>query len=393
MGLSNKKCLFLVQGEGRGHMTQSISMKQLVEKSNMTVCEVLIGKSKQRKIPQFYYDRINIPVTSIESPNMATGKNKKAIKTLPSLFEIVLRIPQFIRSLWVINRKIKEHKPDVIINFYEPLAGLYYLLFRPNIPMICIGHHYMFNHPDFEMPEGNFLSRLGLKLYTGLISIGAKKKLALSFYPFDDCKEKSIYVIPPLLRHEVLTHPTRDGEYLLVYLLNNGYMEDIIKWHNKNPQIKLHCFVDNKDIVDSVPYDSTLSFHQINDKKFLEMMANSKGLVSTAGFESVCEAMYLGKPVFMVPVEGHYEQFCNSIDATRAGAGINDKAFEIDRFLKYIAEFYTDNRKFKEWAKQSPLLTMKHIESVLQENTSIRHLRPYPIFTKKWNTFPNISRQ
>ncbi len=314
---------------------------------------------------------------------MSYGKNKKAIRSLSSFLGVISRLPKFIYSLSLIHKKIKEHKPDVIINFYEPLAGLYYLLFRPKIPMICIGHHYMFNHPDYIMPKGNFISRLGLKLYTGLISIGARKKLALSFYPFDDCKEKSIYVVPPLLRDELQGQQTTDGDYLLVYLLNDGYMEDIIKWHNKNPETKLHCFVDKKDITDSVEYDSTLSFHQINDKKFLSMMAHSKGLVSTSGFESVCEAMYLDKPVFMVPVEGHYEQFCNSRDAARAGAGIYDTSFEIDRFLTYLSSTRKDNMAFKEWTNQSHLLTLKHIYGVIFENDNVRQLTPYPRIAKK----------
>ncbi len=383
MALSNKKCLFLVQGEGRGHMTQSISMKQLVESAGMEVCEVMVGKSKQRVIPKFYYERINAPVTLIESPNMATDKNKKGINSLLSIIGIIKRIPKFIHSLYVIHRKVKEHKPDIIINFYEPLTGLYYFFFRPNIPMICIGHHYMFNHPGYKMPAGNFFARLGLKLYTGMISIGAKKKLALSFYPFDDCKEKSIYVIPPLLRGEVLTQPTTRQDYLLVYLLNAGYMEDIITWHNNNRHIKLHCFTDKKDITDYKEYDSTLTFHQINDRKFLEMMANCRGMVTTSGFESVCEAMYLGKPVLMVPVEGHFEQFCNSRDAAKAGAGIFDTSFDIGRFIKYIPGYDTDTRKFRSWTEQSHMVTLKHIYSVLHENNNVRQMRPFPDFNKK----------
>lgn len=383
MALSNKKCLFLVQGEGRGHMTQSISMKQLLEGSGMKVCEILIGKSKYRKIPEFYYDRIKAPITPIESPNMSTGKNKKGIKPLPSLLGVLSRIPYYFYSLLMIHRKIKEHKPDVIINFYEPLAGLYYLLFRPKIPMICIGHHYIFNHPDYKMPQENFMAKLGLELYTGLISMGARKKLALSFYPFEDCKEKSIYVVPPLLRSEVLNQPVASEDYLLVYLLNDGYMDDIIKWHTKNPHVMLHCFVDNKNIEESAAYTDTLIFHQINDKKFLSMMANCRGLVSTSGFESVCEAMYLGKPVFMVPVEGHYEQFCNSRDAANAGAGIYDTSFQIDRFLNHIAGLKKDNIAFKEWVNQSHLITLKHIYSVVHENTTIRQIQPYPDIPQK----------
>jgi uncharacterized protein (TIGR00661 family) len=383
MGLSYKKCLFLVQGEGRGHITQSISMKQIVENAGMKVCEVLVGKSKQRIIPAFYYERMAIPVTAIDSPNMISGKKKKAIKLLPSIIGIILGLPKFFYSLRVIHRKIKEHKPDVIINFYEPLAGFYYLLLRPKIPMVCIGHHYLFNHPGFEMAEGNFFTKIGLKIYTGLTSFGAKRKLALSFYPFSDYMEKSIYVVPPLLREEVRHQTVSNGDYLLVYLLNNGYMEDIIKWHKKNPGVKLHCFLDKKNIPDSLPYDATLSFHRICDKKFLEYMANSKGLVSTAGFESVCEAMYLGKPVFMVPVEKHYEQFCNSRDAAKAGAGLYDKSFEMDRFLTYISNFHNDGGRFRDWVNQSHFLTIKHIYGVLVEDDNVRQLHPAPQLRRK----------
>ena len=46
---------------------------------------------------------------------------------------------------------------------------------------------------------------------------------------------------------------------------------------------------------------------------FLEYMAGCKGYATTAGFESVCEAMYLQKPVLMVPT--HIKQECNALDA------------------------------------------------------------------------------
>lgn len=39
-------------------------------------------------------------------------------------------------------------------------------------------------------------------------------------------------------------------------------------------------------------------------------MQGCSGYVTTAGFESVCEAMYLGKPVMMIPT--HVEQEINA---------------------------------------------------------------------------------
>ncbi|WP_369682453.1 hypothetical protein [Hoylesella buccalis] len=48
-------------------------------------------------------------------------------------------------------------------------------------------------------------------------------------------------------------------------------------------------------------------------------MANCKAYATTGGFESVCEAMYMGKPAMMIPV--HVEQECNAHEAMLEGAG------------------------------------------------------------------------
>lgn len=38
------KILFIVQGEGRGHLTQAISMEKLLRSNGHEVVEVLVGK-------------------------------------------------------------------------------------------------------------------------------------------------------------------------------------------------------------------------------------------------------------------------------------------------------------------------------------------------------------
>lgn len=365
MTTPKKKVLFTVQGEGRGHMTQSIALQNMFENSNMEVCEVLVGKSPQRQIPDFYYQKIHAPITGINSPNFVTDSKMKSVKMLPSVLKNIFNFSNFNESLKLIDEKIKKHQPDLIVNFYDPLIGLYYLLKRPKIPMVCVAHQYIYHHPDFEFPQGHTLDKNGLKWYTSLTAIGAVKKLAISFYPLQDYSSNKVTIIPPLLRDEVFEQSRENGNYLLVYLLNSGYMEEIIEWHKKNPDTELHCFVDKKDILDVWAYSNKLFFHKINDKKFLTMMARARGLVSTAGFESVCEAMYLGKPVFMVPVEGHYEQFCNSRDAFKAGAGLYDNSFKISRFLTYLANYKENSTAFKDWVNLSREKTMAELTAIL----------------------------
>ena len=58
-------------------------------------------------------------------------------------------------------------------------------------------------------------------------------------------------------------------------------------------------------------------------------MAAFKGFVTTDGFDSVCESIYLGKPTLMIPVEGHYEQGRNALDAFKADVGIARSNFNL----------------------------------------------------------------
>ena len=48
------KVVFVVQGEGRGHMTQAITMKELLCSNGHEVTKVLVGRSKSRSLPDFF---------------------------------------------------------------------------------------------------------------------------------------------------------------------------------------------------------------------------------------------------------------------------------------------------------------------------------------------------
>jgi uncharacterized protein (TIGR00661 family) len=362
---TKKKFILVVQGEGRGHMTQAISMCEILESSGFEVSAVLVGCSSMREIPEFFYKKINAPVIKFQSPNFVTDKKNKSIRIAPSVLINLLRLPVFSKSLKQIDQVIKQYQPDAIINFYDPLIGLYYLLNKPKIPLICVAHQYMFLHPDFKFPEGHFMDRVAVRAYTQLTAMRSTRKLALSFYFMNHHSKLNISVVPPLLRKDVFEQTQSKNNYFLIYLVNSGYKEEIVKWHQKNPELEVHCFCDRAETYETLKYGENLYFHKLNDKKFLEFMAGTKGLVSTAGFESVCEAMYLNKPVFMVPVEGHFEQFCNARDAFKAGAGIFDQKFDIDKFVNYVNTCKLDTDPFREWLTNSREMFLNEINEVL----------------------------
>jgi uncharacterized protein (TIGR00661 family) len=360
-----KRILFIVQGEGRGHMTQALSLYQLLTEHGYEICRVLIGIGNHRELPAFFLRNIDAPVEKFLSPSFVT-KNHRGVRPFQTVTKNVARLGEWRKSLDLIDTYMKQDQPDLVINFYEPMAGLYYRLRHPNVPMICIAHQYLSEHPAFRFPKGRRMDRTFLRSWTRFTASGAVRKLALSFYDFSDAPEQGVFVVPPLLRREVFSLKPEDKGYFLVYLANKGYRDDIIEWHRKYPGVQLHCFMEGNEYGEEYWFSRNLCFHRLNDKKFLDLMAGARGLVSTAGFESICEAYYLGKPALMVPVEGHYEQFCNAHDAFKAGAGIFDAQFSIERLLAFTEGRRHHSQEFRSWVDRAEEKFLQVIGEVLQ---------------------------
>lgn len=359
------KMLFIIQGEGRGHLTQALSLRQKLADEGHQVVGVLVGKSPARHIPDFFMEKINAPVYSFESPNfLPTAKNKQ-VNLLKSIGYNVLRLHKYTASIHYINRMIKETEADVVVNFYELLTGLTYLFCRPKAMMVCIAHQYLFLHPDFSFPKLNAVSLSLLKFFTRVTAIGATKKLALSFRKMREVPAAKMVVVPPLLRKEIINRTPRKGNYLHGYLLNSGFSEEVKEWHAVHPEVPMHFFWDKREAKETTKVDDTLSFHQLNDVRFVKYMANAKAYATTAGFESVCEAMYLDKPVLMVPT--HIEQACNAHDASLSGAGAVAEHFDLDALL-HLSEKHRPNPVFRHWVQQVDWLILREFrEDLLME--------------------------
>ena len=211
-----------------------------------------------------------------------------------------------------------------------------------------------------------------MRFFTRLTAAGAARRLALSFYPAPDLPGKDIVVVPPLLRQTLLDQPLGQREpFFLIYVLNSGYADAIIAWHAQNQHVRLHCFWDRTDVPAVHHHNETLTFHHLDGEKFLSMMARCSGLICTAGFESVCEAMYLGKPVLMVPVEGHFEQSCNAVDAKKTGAGISSNHFAIDQLIDFLPQYESPAPAFRDWVAQAEARFIGEIEAAARPT-------PYP---------------
>lgn len=354
------KYLFIIQGEGRGHMTQAISLAQQLEQRGHEISSVLVGKSKGRDIPDFFIQKMGKKTRTFEEPSFIRTRNKKGVRLLPSILYNLIHIAGIRRQLAVLQATNREDKPDVIVNFYSILGGLFYYFNRPQVRKCCIAHQYMFLHPGYEFPKKFFFKRIMLQILTRITALNADTMLALSFYPKENLPKKNLFVVPPLLRSELFTLESRKEDYLLCYILNDGYREEIMHWQKEQPKQEIHLFGDGKRKIEETEVQPNLFWHQLNDMKFLRLLSQCNGYASTAGFESICEAMYLEKPILLIPTQGHIEQECNAYDAVQAGAGITEKNFALDKLQAYLQD-YQPVADYKNWVHRAPILFAKHL--------------------------------
>lgn len=342
--------LFIVQGEGRGHLTQAISLAGMLRRHGHEVAEVLVGKSRLREVPAFFRERIGVPVRVYDAPSLIFKKDRKHIdKWKTFLYNTNPRkLYLFGESIELIHRRITVNKPDAVVNFHEILPGFMHLRFRIHIPFINIGHQYLLKHPDYRFGKEDSQNMMLLRFHTLLSGIGASRLLALSFYEMKDCPHEKMVVMPPLLRKEVLEVCPSEGDYILGYMLNQGYVTEVRRWHEAHPEVALHFFWDRKDAPEKWIVDDTLTLHRIDDGQFLHYMEHCSGYITTAGFESVCEALYMNKPVMLIPA--HMEQEINARDAASINGGIIGESFDLSRLLEYMrGKRDFDHVAFKAW--------------------------------------------
>lgn len=356
------KVLFAVQGEGRGHMTQAMAAAEMLRSGGHEVVGVAVGTNPSRSLPDFFARSFDVPLHVLASPGFIYRKGR-SVDLFRTATRMLRDMGSYRRSMRDLDDLVARCRPDVVVNFLDPVTGLWAgtrdRAGRP--PVVAVGHQFLLRHPTYVRKPGCRLQTFGLQRYVDVVGL-ASHRLALSFYETDDMPEHDTVVCPPLLRRAVSRLPVTRGGHIVAYVINHGYAEDIRAWHRGNPGVELHCFHDRPGAPEAEEVGNGLWFHRLHGQRFLEFMASGRGVVCTAGFESISEAAYLGKPAMVVPVEGHIEQQLNAIDACRCGLAVPSPRFDIGRLLEAAPS--NGHQRFREWVDRAEGIFLGTLERV-----------------------------
>jgi hypothetical protein len=153
------------------------------------------------------------------------------------------------------------------------------------------------------------------------------------------------------------------GEHLLVYLLHPGYAQAVARWHARHRDVLIHGFWDRPGASRSEELHSNLVLHRLDDTRFLELLRTCRAFVGTAGFESIAETLWLGKPAMVVPTGNHdLLQGWDAREAEAAGAGISRHDFDLSPFLDYLPNHRSRSAEFRSWVEEGSGRVLRILE-------------------------------
>ena len=356
----------MVQGEGRGHLTQALALAAHLRDAGHEISRVLVGVSPSRVLPAYFAGAFDAPVQPFAAPTQVPAPDGRRLSVRRTAADLVRRMPDFVESLRSVALAVE--RADVVVNFLDLIGGLALGGGRRGPPVVAVAHNHVFRHPSLAKQPGPGYLRRAVLSYADATARGASIRIALSFDPLPDDPGRPLQVAPPLLRPGLETlHPTDSG-YLLAYALNPGYGRELAAWQAQNPEVETHCYVEGGARV-APGAGPGFHAHDLDEEGFLHHLAGCRAYVGSAGFESLCEAHWLGKPVLAVPTEGHFEQALNAWDARRCG---------IARPGRYtdLPDFWADPRPptpeavqaFRSWTRRAPAIAVDAVERAAHGN-------------------------
>ena len=157
------------------------------------------------------------------------------------------------------------------------------------------------------------------------------------FYP--PTRKPNTTLHPPILRPEILAARPEPGQHLLVYQTStsNAALPEILKRSGRECRI----YGLRRDIQSDV-VDGNLRFRPFSEAGFIDDLRTATGVVASAGFTLMGEAVYLHRPMLAVPIQGQFEQVLNARYLEREGYGLAADEISdagLGQFIERLPEF------------------------------------------------------
>jgi len=308
------RILYGVVGEGMGHAIRSrVVLDELVKRHDVQV--VVSGRAHDYLATRAGE---HLQVKRIWGLTIVTEDNE-----VRNFRTVLQNLKGAALGGWPKNVKAyfevaESFAPQVVVSDFESWSALYAV--NRGLPVISVDNMQIINrcfhdHRIVQGHEGAFQIAKGI--VKAKIPAAYHYLITTFFRPRIRKPRTSLH--PPILRPEILAANSEDGDHLLVYQTNttNHELPALLKATGLECRIyglKRHLSGDERD--------GKLLYRPFSEQGFVEDLRTCRGVVASAGFTLMGEAVYLQKPMLAEPVAKQFEQILNARYLQELGYGL-----------------------------------------------------------------------
>lgn len=313
------RILYGVTGEGMGHATRS-----------KVVCEHLVSLGHEVKIvvsgrahaflAKSFPDVVEIKGLAIRYVDNRMDRDG-------TLGLNVLAAPNLVASnVAAYFDKVARFAPDCVVTDFDSFAYLFAK--RHGRPILSIDNQQIISRTKLD-PAVKKRARVDYQLTKAFVRAklpACDHYLITTFFqpPVRKRYARDTELVPPILRRSILEAKTtaRPGDHVLVYQTSTSDNELVPA---------LNAIRSERFVVYGLRRNArqgNCTLKDFSEDGFIADLAAAKAVVANGGLSLIGEALYLGKPIFSVPVKHQFEQVLNARYLELAGYGL--EAPEVD---------------------------------------------------------------
>jgi uncharacterized protein (TIGR00661 family) len=299
------RIVYGVSGEGSGHSSRA-----------RVVLEHLTNAGHQVKVVT--YDRgvrnLGVDFDLFETVGLHITSVNNKVAPLKTLLTNLQRLPDGHKKLQALRKDFfKTFKPQAVITDFEPMCA--YLAHHYDLPLITIDNQHRLRYMHYDYPS-KLKNDWQLALHITRAMVPKPDISLVTTFYFGAVKNQRTFLFPPLLRSHVQTLSPTKKHHILVYL-TSGF-ESFVELLKAYPGEQFIVYGQGQ-----AGRSGNLTFKSPSIEGFLQDLASCKGVMATAGFTLITEALYLKKPYLALPMTGQFEQAINALFLEKLKCGMN----------------------------------------------------------------------
>lgn len=303
------RIIYALTSQGRGHSSRVTAMAEALEARGHELL-FCAGGGAGELLASAGREVVSVPVLRHEMHN-----NK--IRLWRSLGKMGLQAVETLGVSRALAERFAAFEPELVITDFESYSIR--AARRLGVPLMCFNHQQVLTHTNYEVPRefawDAWVARLVINTVTPR---WAEHYLISSFFYPPVTDERRATLVAPILRRAVREiEPTVD-EHVLVYHNDPTGLQSLITAMAALPDTRFVAYNFGPLGEDGPP---NVTFKAPDVDGFLADLASARAVVATAGFTLTSEALFLGKPLLVMPNGGVFEQTLNALYLRRDGLG------------------------------------------------------------------------